>query len=69
VSGELTPRQREIAALVAEGLTDAEIAGRLRIAEGTVNRHVHLALGALGLRNRVQLAVWAVLHGLYPGPR
>lgn len=66
---ELTPRQREIAALVAEGLTSAEIAVRLGVASGTVNNHIARSLRVLRLRNRAQLAVWAVLHGPSPPPR
>ena len=51
--------------LVCEGLTNAEIAARLRIAEHVVSTRVARLLHQLGLRNRVQLAVWAVKQGLY----
>ena len=61
----LTPRQRKIAALVSEGLTNGEIAERLAITKGTVDNHLRMIRRRLGLRNRVQLAVWAALHGLY----
>jgi DNA-binding NarL/FixJ family response regulator len=60
----LTPREREIAALVAEGLTNAEIAERLTLTPGTVGNHLGHILRTLGVRNRVQVAVWAVEHGL-----
>jgi DNA-binding NarL/FixJ family response regulator len=60
----LTPREREIAALVAEGLSNAEIAERLVLSPGTVGNHLGHILRALGARNRVQVAVWAVKHGL-----
>ena len=61
----LTRRQQEIAALVAEGLTNEEIATRLVIATGTAANHIEQILGRLGLKNRAQLAVWAVEHGLF----
>jgi DNA-binding CsgD family transcriptional regulator len=65
----LTPREREVAALVAEGLTNAEIARRLILTRGTVANHVDHVIRKLRLRNRVQVAVWAVLQGLYPSPQ
>jgi non-specific serine/threonine protein kinase len=54
----LTKRQREVAVLVAEGLTNAQIAARLHLSERTIENHVFNALSALGLHKRVQLAVW-----------
>jgi len=56
----LTPREREIATLVAEGLTNPQIAERLAIAPGTVRIHVERILGKLGLTSRVQVATWVV---------
>jgi predicted ATPase/DNA-binding CsgD family transcriptional regulator len=56
--GPLTTRQLEVAHLVADGLTNAQIAARLHLSERTVENHVFNALGALGLHNRVQLATW-----------
>jgi DNA-binding NarL/FixJ family response regulator len=56
----LTDRQREIAALVAEGLTNGEIATRLVLTPGTVANHLALIMRAIGARNRVQVAVWSV---------
>jgi PAS domain S-box-containing protein len=50
----LTPRQIEILALVAEGLSNAEIAGRLYLTESTVKWHVRKILRALGVANRAQ---------------
>jgi PAS domain S-box-containing protein len=50
----LTPRQLEILALVGEGLSNAEIAGRLFLTESTVKWHVRKILGALGVANRAQ---------------
>jgi two-component system OmpR family sensor kinase len=64
----LTPRQREIAALVAEGLSNEEIAQRLVVTPGTMGNHMEQILRRLGRNNRTQLAVWAVMCGLYrPG--
>jgi DNA-binding CsgD family transcriptional regulator len=61
----LTARQREIAALIAEGLTNEEIAERLVVVTGTVANHIASMLGRLGLRNRTQIATWAVERGLF----
>jgi DNA-binding CsgD family transcriptional regulator len=62
----LTPREREVAALVAEGLSNAEISQRLVISPGTAANHVAYVMRALRARNRVQVVVWVVLRGLYP---
>ena len=51
--------------LVCEGLTNREIATRLGVTEQAVVVRVSGILNRLGLRNRVQLAVWAVKRGLY----
>jgi len=59
----LTRREAEILELVAEGLSNKEIAGRLTITEGTVKNHVHNALEKLHLSNRVQAAAFAVRQG------
>lgn len=56
---ELTPREREVAALVAAGLRNADIALALGIALGTVKDHVHRVLHKSGLDGRSQVAaVW-----------
>jgi len=62
----LTARQREVAVLVAEGLTNAEIARRLVLTPGTVANHLEHILRRLEVRGRTQVAMWAVQHGLYP---
>ena len=54
----LTPREREVAALVAQGLTNREIAERLYLSERTAQNHVQHILTKLGLPNRGQIAVW-----------
>jgi non-specific serine/threonine protein kinase len=56
----LTPREREVAALVADGLTNREIAGRLVVAVSTVERHVANILRKLGLNSRTQVATLVV---------
>ncbi len=64
VVSPLTTREREIVRLVAEGLSNDDIATRLVISPLTVKTHVTRALGKLGLRDRVQLVIWAYEVGL-----
>src|SRR6266540_1219244 len=64
----LTPRQLEVASCIAEGLTNEEVAERLVLVNGTVANHVQAILTRLGLRNRTQIAAWAVERGLYHLP-
>ncbi|MGY1619787.1 LuxR C-terminal-related transcriptional regulator [Geodermatophilus sp. SYSU D00691] len=56
-TGALTARQQAVCGLVAEGLTNAEIADRLQLSRATVKGHVTVALRRLGLRDRTQLAI------------
>jgi len=68
--GGLTPRELEIAQLLAGGLTNRQIGAALVISERTAHRHVANILGKLQLSNRTQVATWAVERGLvHSAPR
>jgi non-specific serine/threonine protein kinase len=62
----LTRRQREIAALIARGYTDAQIAHELVLTPGTASNHVDHILRRLECRSRAEVAAWAVWNGLLP---
>ena len=66
VSGadELTPREREVVALIATGLSNEEIAGRLYLSQSTVKTHANRAMMKAGARDRAQLVVFAYQAGL-----
>ena len=67
--GGLTRREREIAALVATGHTNRQIADTLVLSGRTVETHVHNILTKLQLSTRAQIAVWAAERGLGPARR
>lgn len=63
-SSRLSPREREVATLMASGCTNREIAETLCISIATVERHASNIYTKLGLHSRSQVAVWAVFEGL-----
>jgi DNA-binding NarL/FixJ family response regulator len=68
---ELTPRETEIVGYVAAGLRNAEIAKKLLITEGTVKVHINSIFKKVNIRDRVELALYAISNGLtsIPGSR
>jgi DNA-binding NarL/FixJ family response regulator len=62
-AAQLTPREREVVALIAKGRSNRDIAAALFISERTARTHVSHLLGKLGLESRIQLAIWAHDNG------
>lgn len=60
----ITPREAEILALIATGLSNADIAQHLVVSEGTVKSHINHLLAKIDARNRAQAVVYAHQHGL-----
>lgn len=67
--GPLSRREEEVAALVARGLSNREIAKALFIGERTAESHVQSVLNKLGFRTRAEIAAWAVRRGLLASPQ
>jgi len=62
----LSPREREVAGLVAAGRTNRQMAEALGVAERTATSHIQNILNKLGFDSRAQIAAWAAAHGLLP---
>jgi DNA-binding NarL/FixJ family response regulator len=63
-AGGLSEREREVVRLVAAGLSNGEIASSLHLSGATIKSHITRILARLGLRDRVQIAVYAYEHGI-----
>ena len=63
MTGGLSPREQEVVALIARGLSNREIAAALTISERTAANQVEHIMNKLDLRSRAQVAVWAVRQG------
>jgi non-specific serine/threonine protein kinase len=61
---ELTPREREVAALVAQGKSNGEIAAELVVSKRTAEKHIANILSKLRFSNRGQIMLWAIDTGL-----
>lgn len=64
LTDKLTPREVEILRLIAHGLSNANIAEKLHLSEGTVRNHVSGIFAKLGVSDRTQAAIIAIRHGL-----
>lgn len=64
----LTERETEVLVLVADGLSNPEIAGRLRISTATVKTHINNLFAKTGVRDRAQAVRYAYQHGLVRAP-
>jgi DNA-binding NarL/FixJ family response regulator len=65
---DLSPREREVLALVADGLPNKLIARRLEISEKTVKAHLTRVFQQIGVTDRTQAALWAERNGLRRRP-
>ncbi|HEY4912127.1 MAG TPA: response regulator transcription factor [Methylomirabilota bacterium] len=68
-SGALTPRQREVVSLIAEGRTMKEVAAALGLSPRTVETHKYQVMQALGLQTTADMIRYAIEHGLIAPPR
>ncbi|MGW0854496.1 response regulator transcription factor [Streptomyces sp. NPDC002690] len=64
----LTPREAEVLALIAEGLSNAEISRRLHVSPATVKTHINNLFAKTGVRDRAQAVRYAYVHGLARAP-
>ena len=68
LTDRLTRREREVAALVARGLSNRQIASELHLSERTIGNHVSMILRKLGFASRAQVAAWATAQRLLVKP-
>ncbi len=68
ISEELTPREAEVLGLIADGLSNGEIAQRLFVSDATVKTHVNRVFSKLNVRDRAQAVRYAYEHGLARRP-
>ncbi|MCD4527169.1 response regulator transcription factor [Nocardioides sp. cx-173] len=66
---ELTAREAEVVALIAQGLANREIAGRVFLSINSIKSHIRSAYRKMGVSRRSQAVVWALQHGFAPAPR
>jgi DNA-binding NarL/FixJ family response regulator len=64
ITSKLTEREIEVLRLIAKGMSNTDISGRLFLSEGTVRNHVSAILAKLGVSDRTQAAVIAIQHGV-----
>jgi DNA-binding NarL/FixJ family response regulator len=64
VTAQLSPREHQVLALVAQGMDNAEIAAELSISPRTAKNHMSSILSKLGVTSRLQAAIYAVRQGL-----
>ncbi len=68
ITDKLTDREVDVLRLLAQGLNNADIAGRLYLSEGTVRNYISAIISKLDVADRTQAAVMAIRHGLGSGP-
>jgi len=66
---DLTEREREVLALMIEGLNNTQIAGRLTVSPSTIKSHVSNILAKLGVASRTEAVTLALRNGIIPSPR
>jgi DNA-binding NarL/FixJ family response regulator len=64
IASQLSEREKEVLGLLAKGLSNAEIAARIYLSEGTVRNYVSSIFEKLGVEDRTQAAVLAIRYGL-----